>query len=176
MSGGEFLTRVTIWLALSGAALGTIAQFPFRANPKRQALARWFWTVGGLALLAHVACAYHFYHAWSQASVYQETARQTAEVFNLHWGGGVYVNYAFMAAWLADVLWWWRGVADYNQRPCAWVWGWQGFFLFMVFNATVVFKTGALRWIGLAMCIVMAVVWWVTNKSSRSADSKRINA
>jgi hypothetical protein len=176
MSRGEFFTRITIWLALSGAALGTIAQFPFRSNPKRQALARWFWTVGCFALLAHVACAYHFYHAWSQSSVYQETARQTAEVFNLNWGGGVYVNYVFMLAWLVDVLWWWhgsgRGSGRYDQRPRAWVWGWRGFFLFMVFNATVVFKTGALRWIGLLMCLAMAVVWWITNKS----DRKGINA
>lgn len=166
MSRGEFLTRVTIWLALGGAALGTLVQFVFRSHPKQQTLARWGWTVGGLALLLHVVCAYHFYHGWSQASAYQETARQTAEVFNLNWGGGVYVNYVFVALWVLDVLWWWRGFDAYNQRPRAWIWGWQGFFLFIVFNATAVFKDGALRWIGVAMCVTMAVAWWRIHKSS----------
>jgi len=175
MSRGEFLTRVTIWLALGGAALGVFAQLAFRTHPKQQAFARWAWTLGGVSLVAHIVCAYHFYHAWSQTSVYQETARQTAEVFNLNWGGGVYVNYAFIVAWLADVLWWWRGFEAYNRRPRYWVWGWRGFFLFIVFNATVVFKTGALRWIGLAMCVGMAVVWWIVHKSSMT-DSKGINA
>lgn len=171
MSRGEFLTRVTIWLALGGAALGAIAQFATRTRPKQQALARWAWTVGGLALLAHVACAYHFYHGWSQDSVYRETARQTAEVFNLYWGGGVYVNYVFMAVWIADVFWWWRGLKAYHQRPRLWVWAWQGFFLFMVFNATVVFKNGALRWLGLAMCIGMALVWWLMSKTVNRSEN-----
>jgi hypothetical protein len=166
MSRGEFLTRVTIWLALGGAALGVGLQFAARTHPQQQTRARWAWTIGGLSMLAHVACAYHFYHGWSQVSAYQETARQTAEVFNLNWGGGIYVNYVFVAFWLLDVLWWWRGVDAYNQRPRAWVWVWQSFFLFIVFNATVVFKGGAQRWIGLALCVAMAAVWWLVHKSS----------
>ena len=35
----------------------------------------------------------------------KNSARQTAEVFGLDWGGGLYVNYAFTAAWVADVAW-----------------------------------------------------------------------
>ena len=166
MSRGEFLTRVTIWLSLSGAALGAALQFADRTNIQHQTRARWAWTVGGLAMLAHIACAYHFYHGWSQDSVYRETARQTAEVFQLNWGGGVYVNYVFVVLWLLDVLWWWRGVDAYDQRPRAWVWAWQSFFLFIVFNATVVFKDGALRWIGLVMCVAMGAIWWRINQSS----------
>ncbi len=169
MSRGEFLTRVTIWLALSGAAMGAIAKFAARSNPRGKAFARWAWTIGCFGLLSHVACAFHFYHNWSQASAYRETARQTAELFSFHWGGGLYINYAFMTAWLVNVLWWWRGFSAYDQRPRAWVWGWRAFFLFMIFNATVVFKTGALRWIGLAMCVGMALIWWQT-------DRKGINA
>ena len=176
MSQGEFLTRLTIWLALGGAALGAVLQFAFRSNARWQGLARWAWTGGCLSLLAHVACAYHFYHAWSQDSVYRETARQTAEVFNLNWGGGVYVNYAFMAVWLVDVLWWWRGLAVYERRPRAWAWAWQSFFLFIVFNATVVFKTGVQRWLGLAMCIGLAVIWWRLSQPSMFANSKGIKA
>ena len=167
MIRGELLTRLTIWLALSGAALGAVLQFAFQ----RQVWARWAWTIGCLGLLAHVVCAYHFSHSWSQDSVYRETARQTAEVFGLNWGGGVYVNYAFMAAWLVDVLWWWRGLAVYERRPRAWALAWQGFFLFIVFNATVVFKTGMLRWLGLGLCLGMAILWWVKIKKKIASPS-----
>jgi hypothetical protein len=29
----------------------------------------------------------------------------------------------------------------------------------MIFNATVVFKTGPLRWIGLGLCLWLALLW-----------------
>lgn len=176
MSRGELFTRITIWLALTGYAFGAIIHFVFRGSLKWQSRARWAWTIGCIGMLAHIICAYHFYHAWSQSSVYQETARQTAEVFNLNWGGGVYVNYAFIAAWVLDVIWWWRGLDIYQRRPRYLVWAWQGFFLFMVFNATVVFKTGLLRWIGVALCVALVGVWWMTNRSAIYATSKGINA
>ena len=35
-----------------------------------------------------------------------ETARQTAAVYGVAWGGGVYVNYLFVGVWLAELLWW----------------------------------------------------------------------
>ncbi len=125
-------------------------------------------------MLAHVACAYHFYHTWSQDSVYRETARQTAEVFNFNWGGGLYINYAFILAWVLDVIWWWRGLAAYNQRPRYLDLAWQGFFLFMVFNATVVFKTGVLRWLGVALSVGLVAVWWLTRQPSIVAGNKGI--
>jgi hypothetical protein len=31
-----------------------------------------------------------------------ETARQTDAVYGVSWGGGVYVNYLFVAAWLTE--------------------------------------------------------------------------
>src|SRR5438876_5398952 len=117
MSRGELLTRITIWIALGGYALGTITGLVSRGSQRWQPLARWVWTVGCLGLLAHVACAFHYYHGWSQASAYRETARQTAEVFGLNWGGGLFVNYAFVAAWVADVVWWWRGDDLHRRQP-----------------------------------------------------------
>lgn len=176
MSRGELFTRLTIWLALGGYACGAIAHFVWRESLQWQAHARWAWTIGCVSMLAHVVCAYHFYHAWSQTSVYRETARQTAAVFGLDWGGGVYVNYAFIAAWMLDVIWWWRGLERYNQRPRYLVLAWQGFFLFMVFNAMVVFKAGALRWLGIGLCIALVLVWWMTDRPAIYADRKGIKA
>lgn len=167
---------MTIWLALGGYAVGAWVHFVCRENWRWQARARWAWTIGCAAMLAHVVCAYHFYHDWSQASVYRETARQTAEVFNWNWGGGVYVNYVFITAWVLDVVWWWRGLERYNRRARVVDWAWQGFFLFMVFNAMVVFKTGVLRWLGVLLCAGVLVAWWRASQSSLDEYRKGLNA
>jgi hypothetical protein len=114
-----------------------------------------------VALLAHVFCAFHFYHAWSHDAAYRETARQTDELFGINWGGGLFINYALIAGWLADVAWWWvRGVDSYRQRPWFLLAAWHGFVIFIIFNATVVFKTGLARWIGLAICLGLCLAWW----------------
>jgi hypothetical protein len=106
-----------------------------------------------------VGAAYHFYHNWSHAAAYRETARQTAEVTGLDWGGGLFINYALVIGWVIDVaLWRLRGLDAYRKRPRWLAAAWQGFLLFIIFNATVVFKTGPLRWIGLGLCLWLAVL------------------
>ena len=32
-----------------------------------------------------------------------ETARQTAEVFGINWGGGLFINYTVAILWIGDV-------------------------------------------------------------------------
>lgn len=160
MGAGEFLTRVTVWAALCGYAVGAAMQLVAREDRRHQALARWAWTAGCCALLLHLVCAFHFYHGWSQTSAYLETARQTRAVTGLGWGGGLFINYIFIAAWVADVLLWWRSLEAYRQRPLPLVIAWHGLFLFMVFNATVVFKTGVMRWLGLLLCLGLSLLWW----------------
>jgi hypothetical protein len=128
--------------------------------------------MGCVSLLAHVACAYHFYHNWSQAAAYRETARQTAEVTGLDWGGGLFINYALVIGWVVDVAWWWRGLDAYRNRPRWLVAAWQGFLIFMIFNATVVFKTGPLRWIGLGLCLGLVLLWLLVNVSKTSWRSE----
>ena len=174
MSQGELLTRLTVWIALAGYALGVTGILVARQNQMWQAWARWAWTMGCLALLAHTACAFHFYHAWSQTAAYRETARQTAAVTGFDWGGGLFINYGFIAAWVMDVAWWWRGLEAYRRRPRALVIVWQSIFMFMVFNATVVFKTGPLRWIGLVMCLSIALLWLVMMKSNTSTTAPQV--
>jgi hypothetical protein len=124
--------------------------------------------------MVHVAFAYHFYHHWSQDAAYRETARQTAEVTGLKWGGGLYFNYALMALWLADVAWWWRGLEAYRRRPMVVTVIWQGFLLFMIFNATVVFGVGALRIVGLILCVGICLFWGYA--AANRSHSKSVNA
>lgn len=172
MSKGEFLTRITVWITLAGyfAVTALIATSRDRHDSDRYfRVARLIWTLACASLLVHVAFAYHFYHQWSQESAYRETARQTAEVTGLNWGGGIYFNYALMAGWIIDVAWWWLGADAYRKRPRWIIAAWQAFLIFMIFNGMVVFKTGAIRMIGIVMCLFVGLIWLYTSaKGSRN--------
>ncbi len=161
----ELLTKVWIWLSLAGFAVSATTFYLSRGRRKWDALARLAYSFAFITLIIHVICALHLYHGWSQESVYRETARQTAEVFGLNWGGGMYVNYAFMLGWLMDALWWWRGLEVYRRRPKILAAAWQAFLLFIIFNATFVFASGVVRWLGLGLCLTLCCLWWFTAKS-----------
>jgi hypothetical protein len=128
---------------------------PFRTDSKLRR-ARLAWTVGFLVFLLHVACAFQFFYGWSNTMAYAETARRTAELVGLAWGGGLYANYAFTLLWAADVCWWWIAPSTYRARPCGVEWAVQGFLGFIAFNGAVVFGAGAVRWLGLAACLLLA--------------------
>ena len=166
MGQGEFVTKLMIWLSLAGYAVGAITFHLSFGDRRWDARARLAHTFAFVFLIIHVALAFHFFHQWSQESVYRETARQTEEVFAINWGGGMYVNYAFMLGWMIDVIWWWRGLERYRRRPRALAAAWQAFLLFIIFNATVVFASGVVRWLGLALCLTLCFLWWFTSRST----------
>jgi hypothetical protein len=159
MDWGELLTRWTVRLALSLYIVALILRASAYGKQRPFAWARLAWTAGCLCFLLHVACAFHFYHDWSHGIAYASTARRTVEVVGLDWGGGLYANYAFMLVWAADVCWWWYDLDGYEARPRGVAWSVQGFLGFMAFNGTVVFGTGAVRWLGLGACLFLAVMW-----------------
>ncbi len=174
MNRGELLTRITIWIALIGYAL--VAAHSISQRGRRwEFLARQVWTASCLCLLAHVAFAFHYYHGWSQASAYAETARQTAEVFGVIWGGGLFINYVLILAWITDVVWWWGWPEAYRRRPRLLTAIWQGFLIFIFFNATVVFGSGLLRWIGAGLFLGLGLLWWFsgTNKTPPNPEYLR---
>ncbi|HWB03986.1 MAG TPA: hypothetical protein VG796_13245 [Verrucomicrobiales bacterium] len=148
---GEWLTRATVWLALSlytGSEILLVAEHPHDSRALH--------TFGCLAFLAHVACAFAFHHHWSHAAAYADTARQTAQLTGWNWGGGLYINYLFAAVWCAESLWSWISASGYFHRP-RWITRTVcGFFLFMVFNGAVVFVPGPARWYGLLLCLLLA--------------------
>jgi hypothetical protein len=62
--------------------------------------------------------------------------------------------------WTGDVLWWLLSPSSRARRP-AWMGvTLHGFMLFMVFNATVVFETGFIRWAGAGLFAVLSCIWW----------------
>jgi hypothetical protein len=163
---GVLLTKWTIWAALLGYSGAVAGLLLARNQPQWSRLARMAWTLGCLAYLAHVYCAFEFYHGWSHASAFEETARQTRETVGWEVGEGLFVSYVFTLAWTADVIWWWlAGVHNYTRRLRAITISLHASFFFIVFNATVVFESGAPRWLGLALCGALTTLWWTTSRS-----------
>lgn len=150
MDYGALATRLTVALALILATLALV-------SPRH---ARVFWSLACLAFLAHVACAFEFFHHWSHAAAYRETARQTAERTGMSWGGGIYLNYLFALVWVGDAAWWWVAPASFARRPIMLQRLWRGFFFFMVLNGAIIFGHGPVRWLGLALGVFLATVWW----------------
>ena len=160
MSSAEFLTRSTIWISILSYAAGCVV---FAMASRQTRLDRWVrvaWTIGCAALILHFISAFQFFHSWSHESAYVDTARQTAAVFRINWGGGLFINYAVASLWFADVAWFWlAGVNSYRRRPWLITLVWHSFLIFIIFNATVVFKDGMTRWIGLLVCLTLCLSW-----------------
>lgn len=160
MLSGEFLTRSTIWISIAAYTIGSVIFATSWPRTKGDRWTRLSWTIGCSALVAHFISAFHFYHAWSHTSAYADTARQTAEVVAINWGGGLYVNYAVAGLWIADVAWWWlAGVNSYRRRPRSLTLAWHGFLIFIIFNATVVFEHGLIRLLGLVVSLILCLSW-----------------
>jgi len=156
VTGGEALLRWSIRAAfvLYAAALAGWLR-------RRPRLAGWCWSLGCLTYLAHVAVAFHFYHGWSHAAAYRDTARLASEMIGVDWGGGLYLNYAFTAAWAADVLSRRRLTASRWRIPL------HAFLAFMWINATVVFGRGWMRWLGVAAAAGLAILGLTRPKAAR---------
>jgi len=159
---GEFLTRGTVWLALTLYVGGEFARrrvVGVQASACSSNAGRWLNTAGCAAFLAHVVCAFHFYHSWSHTVAYAATARQTAELTGWDYGFGLYINYLFAVVWFADAVWSWM-TPTYAARP-AWVTrAIRAFFWFMIFNGAVVFAQAPLRAFGLLLSLALIVCWW----------------
>lgn len=179
ISTGEILTRVTIWIMIVAFAVGFAAFALSRNRHNWDSAARLAWTAACAALLAHIAFAFHFYHAWSHDAAYRETARQTENVTGLNWGAGLYINYAVIIGLVLETIWWWVvGLEAYRHRRWPLIAAWHGFLIFIIFNATVVFKTGLVRQAGLVVSLGLCLVWllgtrdgFAHSRSSVSRDS-----
>ena len=137
VDGAQWTIRLTAFLAFAGyvLALASCRGRSRRAGPSGSG----WWSLGLVAFLAHLASAFHFEHAWSHARALAATAAQTAEVTGVETGCGLYLNYAFALAWLADAAWWRLARRSHENRP-AWVGAaLHCFMAFMWLNATVVF-------------------------------------
>lgn len=163
---GDDLTRHTIRLALAcyaGAAtlLLLARQSDWKTYSPRLRLARVLWTCAWFTYLVHVAMAFHFVHGWSHA----HAMRHTEAVSGL--AEGIFVSHLFTLVWTADVLAWWSRPAWYADRPRGMDWLLHAFLGFVIFNGTIVFESGWIRWAGGGMFLwLAAVALWRLNARS----------
>jgi hypothetical protein len=126
-----------VWLALL-CYVGAV----FSRGRGHQSLMRKIWLVGCLFFLAHVVAAFHFFYHWSHAFAVEDTRAQTMELIGVNFRGGLLFNYLFGLLWLIDCAGWFRDGKLFQETHRVWRRALHTFFIFMIFNATVVFGHG----------------------------------
>jgi hypothetical protein len=137
----------TIWIALVLFVAGQHLRRPL------------VWLTGALMCAVHIAIAMSWRYRWSHDLAVRATARQSAAVYGIDWGGGVYLNYVFVAAWMVEGLWWTYRPASYASRPGAVKWAARLFYLVIIVNAAVIFASGPGRLAGVPLVAWLAAVW-----------------
>src|SRR5688572_31949400 len=91
----------TVWLATALFVAGEAG----KARESRSGSTGWpwkLWTAGAVLLAVHMAIALDVRHGWSHASVVRTVEDQARAVYGVGWGGGAWMNYAFLALWLIE--------------------------------------------------------------------------
>lgn len=149
----------TIWMSLVLFVLGL--------TPRRRQHAgdtfdwRWCAYATGAALcVVHIMLAMGVHHRWSHEAAVRETAAQSAQVYGFSWRGAIYVNYAFILAWIGEVAWWRADPASYAARSAVVTWPVRVFYLVIIVNAAIVFASPTGRIAGaLLMTWLLASTW-----------------
>jgi len=143
----------TLWTgrAMVAAYVAAIAALVGTRDPsRRERRFRVLWTSAWVIAVAHAVTAFHRVHHWSHSAAWEHTAAQTRRVVGWGWGGGIVINYAFLAWWGIDVVLRWR---RRSPLPIAYEIVMQSTFGFLFFNATAVFGPAPWRWITAAVVI-----------------------
>jgi hypothetical protein len=167
---GEDQTRGTVRVALLyyGVAVGLmlfLGPADWQACGRIGRLTRCAWTLGWLTYLIHVAAALHYYDHWSHAEAMERTARQGGFSY------GIYVSHLFTLLWTSDVAWWWMSASTYGSRRPTIGGTLHAFMLFIIFNGTVVYETGLIRWAGAAGLAVLGALAMVRLRRARQLHS-----
>ncbi|QDU98439.1 hypothetical protein [Lignipirellula cremea] len=127
------------------------------------------WTLGCLCFLGHVAAAMQFYHHWSHAHAFADTAVQTQSQLGWSFGYGIYFSYLFTLLWVVDAAWSWRAAGRSPMRMAI-----HAYMFFIALNGAIVFHSGPTRWLGAIACLglgVLLLVRWRSAHGSFSVDS-----
>ena len=150
------MTQVAVFWTIAAATVAWAVGDACRLLRRRLALARLVWTAGALAFLIHSVSAFVLFYDGSHTRALAETARQTAAMTGVDSGTGLYLNYLFLAIWIADTLWWWAVGPEAGARFTRLGWARFMFFLFMFVNGAVIFADGRMRMVGLVAVMVVA--------------------
>lgn len=155
----ELLVRGTAWLSFVFYCSALLLQL----QGKPWTWVRKLWSCAALVFAIHVALAFHLVHHWSHDAAWQATKVQGGV------GEGIYLNYLVLALWLLDAAWWWIKPQSYLHRSRWLSLSLHLCFLFMWFNAAVIFAIGYLRWFGIAGFLTLSLTYFISlrNKPSR---------
>jgi hypothetical protein len=148
----------TIWLSMLLFAAGESARSLTRRGSDPPPWAWWAFAAGLALGVVHTLVAFADVHHWSHADAVRSTAAQTAAIYGVPFGAGIYMNYVFLATWLADA-WWWRASPRGYVRPAIAVWSLRAFYMVIIFNAAVVFAGGLRRIAGLVLVSWLVRLW-----------------
>jgi len=171
MIDGDFLIRWTVRLALLCyvAAWAIVLGSRSRTHDRSQLI---FWTLGCIFFLGHVAAAMHFYHHWSHAHAFADTAEQTQSQLGWSFGYGIYFSYVFTLLWLCDVIWAWVQ----SNRSSPWRWLVHGYMFFIAVNGAIVFHAGPTRWLGLLACAALGgLALWRWRRGGSTAGQVQLH-
>lgn len=167
MPAGDAILRATILASIVAYAAAEYLWFLHRV--RAFALRRALWTTAFVLCAIHVARALDVEHHWSHAAAEQHTAEVTARVIGVDSGLGIYVNYAFLALWAADVAWAWLAPSYYLRRAALVNAAISATFLFIFFNGAVVFAGGPARVAGAVATATVVWAWWRAHDRMKTA-------
>ena len=148
----------TIWIALLLFCAGEFGRRRLRGTDSAASWAWWAFVAGALLCAIHIGIAMQSAHAWSHEAAIAATARQTMAVYGVDWGGGVFVNYAFVAVWLFEAWRWRRRPAEARDARVI-TWMTRIFFFVMILNGAVIFAAGTRRIAGAILVVWLLWIW-----------------
>lgn len=114
--------------------------------------ARMLWSLAWLSYAVHVLLSFQHFHHWSHAHAIAHTREVSG------FGEGIFVTHIFTLLWAADAATWWLNCDQYVRRPSWLGWTIHGFMAFIVFNGSVVYASGAVRWASAAGFVWLAAL------------------
>lgn len=163
----EAALYATSWVA---AALFVSGEAAKRGSLTGAPEPRWAWPLwfaGALLCIVHTVAVLDVRYAWDHDAAVRATGAQTNAVYGLDWGGGIYVNYLFIAAWFGEAVWWRLDRLGYFAQPRAMRMALRSFYLVVLLNATVIFAAPIRRAFGVALIAALLIVWGTTPLSAR---------
>ena len=150
----------TIWIALVALLLGELGR---RRNRQTDVTTRWAIVCSAIGVVftaAHILLALGVVYDWNHGRAAAVTAQRAAAVYGVAWPLSLYVNYVFLAWWLADTVWWWRATPSFLRRSPLNEWAWRLTAFTMVVNGAVIFASTAGRMAGVPLTAALVFVWW----------------
>lgn len=145
------LLSATIWIALVLLVAAEVGKGPLAHGGRPAHWVRPAWLAGGALAIIHAVLALAIRYRWDHALAVRETASQGAALYGFTWSGSIYVNYVFLALWIA-VAWRWQN------------WLWRLFVLVMVVNGAILFARPIARPFG---ALLAALLVWAWTKPAR---------